>query len=679
MGAVGEYLLKAAIGVAIAAEGNVWFGNTTKSSATYSFGTLQTQANSTAPIPLIYGKVKCAGNSIWQTPGDNTVTNRLVAFGDGEIKGFSEVKLNNIDISTLDGCNYTAYVGNGTQEVDSRVPGIATQDNGTIGGIISGPTEAVRAALVGGLKYDAYLAITATAGDKLSGDFNVTAVVEGRLVQKYKLNAADARGYSADGAKAWSDNPAWCILDFLTAYNGVGLPEEQLDIPAFISAAAYCDAQPAGGADGEKRFTLNYIIDERKSRLDILQDMLVVCRGYLTYQRGKTGILIEKAEEVAQVFYPEQINDLQLWWSSLEDTVDILRLQFIDPENEWTKVYAQAEAETSVRDGKMVFSSSLREQPFVKEINAYGVTNFPQASRLAWYYQNQSILCPQWVQFNTNRYALNRTIGDVIEVCDYVFAQRLTGTAVVTADSDLVLGSGTKFKTEVAVGNRIRINGIYQRVIEVLDDTRLRVQVAFTESGSGFDIILFKSKEYRIMSMSEAQGGKIELKCHEYNENIYSDTRGSAAPYINIVGNDRYKAPSAVSGLSWRERVYKNIDGSYNRLEDIAWNASTENVTYTITFSYDDGETWLNFMAGLTQPYFKGISAGSHWNEDWLISVEAVSKVGIHSQRAIVKVTADALDGGEAYTIGNTYLFDIEVEGGEAGDTFGQEIDGGEG
>lgn len=62
---------------------------------------------------------------------------------------------------------------------------------------------------------------------------------------------ADVRGlrvqaYNADGtvngAPAWSQNPAWCVLDLLlnTRY-GAGLPRDLIDWQSFITAAAICD------------------------------------------------------------------------------------------------------------------------------------------------------------------------------------------------------------------------------------------------------------------------------------------------------------------------------------------------------------------------------------------------------------------------------------------------------
>ena len=167
--------------------------------------------------------MKCAGTGVWQHNRDPQTVDRIIVFSDGAIEGIEQVWYNDIPV-TLD--SYTVYKGTDAQILDWRVPG-ADQNE--------------KAAQAGGLKNTAYILATIPINDQFNGRIDVSAVVKGRLIQKYKVNAADPRGYSEDGAKVYSDNPAWCILDFLTAYNGVHLKEEQLNIPSFIEAAAYCD------------------------------------------------------------------------------------------------------------------------------------------------------------------------------------------------------------------------------------------------------------------------------------------------------------------------------------------------------------------------------------------------------------------------------------------------------
>lgn len=539
--------------VALNVLGSVLFKpKTTNTSPTYGIGVMQTQTNSSMVMPIIYGRVKCAGNNLWQTGTGDTV-NRLVGFGVGQCSSVSGVCFNNklaqtgsvmslqntlyadatvavvdggptggdktlrlyangattsiylqdlidvgdgspdyqgstakliqylkgvgytngiaaagwvvtndvavdnapcymqamtatgaysaaatLNMTGLEGCSYTAYMGDGEQLIDDRVPGDTQRD---------------KALQVGGLKYDAYLALTIHASDQLNGSPNVTAIWEGRLVRIYTT--------ISDYTIAYSDNPAWCILDFYMSPDGFGIPAAEMDIESFIEAAAY--AQPSNNA---RRWSLNLILDTKKKRQDWVAEMFVCCRAYPTYQRGKHGILVDKAETVSQIFNVQPDEEIELYWQDLAEDVERLFLKYIDPDYEWQAVIAPASMTTFRRPGS----------PLDKTVEMYGVTNFTQASQLAWFYLNQAQTCTGWIRYKTNRKALNRTVGDVV--------------------------------------------GVYDPITLI------------HEEGLAY-------KRYRIMSMTEQQGAGIELVMREYNENIYSDTMGSVAGVVNITSRDR--------------------------------------------------------------------------------------------------------------------------------------------
>ncbi len=356
-----------------------------QASPTYTFGKLQTQVSNLLPRPIIYGQVKVAGNKIWQT-GENTSTiKQIICLCDGEINSISDIKLNDEPISSYPGCSYSAYYGTGTQDIDSRVPGAAQAD---------------KAAVVGGLKYDAYIALTAQASKKLpNSGFNVTAIVQGRKVRVY----SDTETYGVQ----YSNNPAWCVLDFLTCYNGMGLSHSEIDLQSFIDAAAYCDAT----VDAQARFALNLVLDAKQSRLDWLNAMLLVCRGYLLYQDGRIYLKIDQSGSSVQSFESTNIiaGSEKFWTTPRENKYDIIKVQFIDPENEYARVYAVAE-----------LSDYGNEQPLVKEVEAFGITNFKQASRLAWFYLNESATTNKFISFTTTKEGLDRTVGDIIDVTSTV-------------------------------------------------------------------------------------------------------------------------------------------------------------------------------------------------------------------------------------------------------------------
>ncbi|MFA7658766.1 MAG: phage tail protein [Candidatus Gastranaerophilaceae bacterium] len=517
------------------------------SSPTYQFGALATQQNNTLPIPIIYGKVKAAGNIVWQSDATQSTLQRLVSYADGPIHSFLDIRLNDTPINELSGCNYTAYTGTANQTIDGRV---------------TGSTDLEKVKFTGGLKNTAYLAFTALASDQLSGNFTSTAMIKGSLVRKY----TDLTHFT-DGN--YSNNPAWCILDFLTRYNGCGFDYSIIDIQSFIDVASYCDVLISNTMTGtvstsgttvtgtntkfkteasiddtitistesrivtaitddlsltvdsafttvanqtaiqkQPRFTLNFILDERKSRLDWIAELCLCFQGNLIYQQGKLVLNVDKPDIVMQVFDKNNIIDGSetFNFTTRENRYDIAKVHYPSPVDEYALIYAQAEAETF-----------QNEQPIVKEIEIYGVTNFRQASRLAWFYLNQSITCKQTITFKTSKAGLDRTIWDLIAV---------------------------------------------------------------TSTFGGF-----VEKKYRIIGMSEAQEGQIQITGIEYNENLYTDQQGSAAPVVNYVSiANAYGIPADVSyfqasqnlnlvQLNWTEISGMNI--TYEIREGASWEVGT--------------------------------------------------------------------------------------------------------
>ena len=356
-----------------------------KASYTYGEGALTTNVSTTDPVPIIYGTVKTAGNMIYsRLSDDKKVLYKLVSVADGRIKGIRDLQFDDLDAnsSKYEGVSYNYYYGDGVQEIDSRVIGDTQED---------------KAMLVGGLKYLAYVALQAKANENLSSSFNVTCLVDGSIVKIYE-NANDLTQYREE----WTDNPAWCVLDFMTRYNGCGMSLDEIDVQSFIDGAKFFK---------EKNYTLNLALDEQRSRLEWIQYMLNCCRSLLIYRAGKYSLFVEKADEVVQSYTPNDIHDLSIWFSPLSEVPDIYRITYIDPKNEWVKVNAEASLSPD---------SYLRKQPMVETLELMGVTTFDQASRLAWFYLNQALTCQTYVSFKTDRRALNRTVGDVIEVTDYV-------------------------------------------------------------------------------------------------------------------------------------------------------------------------------------------------------------------------------------------------------------------
>lgn len=353
-------------------------------------GIKQTQTNQDLPIPLLYGTCKLAGNRIWQDEESLTTVKRIVAFAEGEISGFSDIRLNDIPVNEIKGISIGQYLGTNKQVIDP---------------IVGGANQNERAEKVGSLRNVAYLAISVPRTPKVDMNYNLTAVVKGRKIRVY----SSPYSYTVK----YSENPAWVMLDFLTAYNGLGLAlnaygnvsddliKEIFDLESFVEAAAFCDEL----VEGKPRFTFNMVFDAQTSARSLIDEIYRSCRGGLFVKNGKLQFKIDKAQPVSKVFTSDDIIKGSETFQTIpgEEHYDILKCEYISPKHEWQKVEAFAEI-PEYRDGV----------PIEHSVDIYSVTNFEQASRLAWYYVNAKRLQPYFGSFKTDYRAYDLEVGDVI-------------------------------------------------------------------------------------------------------------------------------------------------------------------------------------------------------------------------------------------------------------------------
>lgn len=395
------------------------------SSPTYGNGIIQTQTDQNMPIPLLYGTCKLAGNRIWQDENATTTVRRIVAFAEGEICGYSDIKLNNIPKNDIAGISIKEYYGTANQEVD---------------GIIAGANQAERAEKVGSLKNVAYLAITVPRSAKIDVNYNLTAVVKGRKVRVYK----NIYEYEIK----YSENPAWVMFDFLTCYNGLGLcinnygniseelVKELFDLESFIEAAAYCDElidYKHTDKDGNEvidkvpRFTFNMIFDSQTSARTLIDEIYRSCRGGLFIKNGKLQFKIDKAEPVSRIFTENDIIKGSETFEAIpkEEHYDILKCTYVSPDHEWQKVEATAEL-PEYRDGV----------PIEHSVNIYSCTSFNQASRLAWYYVNTKRIQPYFGSFKTDYKGYDLEVGDVIMIDSLLMGLKRYAVKVTSVTDD---------------------------------------------------------------------------------------------------------------------------------------------------------------------------------------------------------------------------------------------------
>ena len=456
------------------------------SSPTYD-GIKQTQTNQDLPVPLLYGTCKLAGNRIWQDEEATTHVKRIVAFAEGEICGFDDIKLNDIPVNEISGITVNKYYGTDDQTVDP---------------IVGGETQEERIEKVGGLKKLAYLAITVPRTSKIDVNYNLTAVVKGRKVRVYTTT----KHYTVE----YSENPAWVMFDFLTSYNGLGLGlnsdgttndnliKELFDLESFIESAAFCDEL----IDGSPRFTFNMIFDSQTSARNLIDEIYRSCRGGLFTKNGKLQFKIDKPEAVSKIFHAHDIVKGSETFSTLpaEDHYDILKCIYVSPEHEWQKVEAFAEIPE--------YKTGV---PVEHTVNIYSVTNFKQASRLAWYYVNSKVLQPYFGSFKTDYRAYDVEVGDVIQFDSLLMGLESYAAKVTSVTDD---GAGTFTINWRTYDERLYDDTLGSKEPYVLV-SNLKDMYDFPEDVEGFNVVQSNNLFNYVWKPTSNKSDRFEIRCGE--------------------------------------------------------------------------------------------------------------------------------------------------------------------
>jgi hypothetical protein len=167
-------------------------------------------------------------------------------------------------------------------------------------------------------------------GKRFNGKPNCLAHVKGRAVWDPRT---DAWG--------WSDNPALCILDYLTnARYGKGMLLEDIDINSFKVAADICETQvetEIGSGEYQNLFTCNIRIDTTSTVKTNVDTLLKGCRGLLPEINGITTLIIEQDDIVT----PEKITEnlitgnIKVKESGTNDRYNRVIVSFIDKSQNW--------------------------------------------------------------------------------------------------------------------------------------------------------------------------------------------------------------------------------------------------------------------------------------------------------------------------------------------------------
>lgn len=515
------------------------------------FDSMMNQVSSEAMIPVVYGRRKWTGNQTWHSASsDGKGLTKDIVLCESPIHGISDIKANDLDIGSLPGCSYNFY------------DNVAPSNYG----------------VVGSYKNTAWLRANLTVSQQLQGSNpTVSVIVKGTKVKVWDGNA---------WTKQYSENPAWCLLDYLTNRRyGLGrwVTWDMVDIESFKESAAYCDelittkvpttlatvdavnakiaelqsyltansdlsqeTQDATNAEITRlqqslidlqskpveytleitpRYTLNMIISEKQDAIKQLQDILVNFAGFLVFTNNCLGLRIEKATASSYDFDDSNIVADSVIFNGIpsENRPNQYVLGLFDPANNWTQV------KTLVDD---TVDQKSRGKIVKKELTLTGCTSQSQVLRLGRLFRDIAKLCPVTINFSTTTFAMHLEPGDVVTISQ---------TVVINGERKMLLDK------------------IPVRILEI-----------------------------------SKKNGTWDIKAQQYNDTIYNDTLGAeihVKSYVPIE-NPLSSTMTPPSSLALNEYGWMDKAGTHVSNIDVTWDAVDSVFFRNYIVSYCDGVTW---------------------------------------------------------------------------------------
>ena len=260
-------------------------------------GILINKQSNDANIPVIYGERLTGGTRVFmETSGtDNTYLYMAIVMAEGEINDIEEIRVDDKVVtfasSFSDGTAVEVDSGDANFYKDSesliRVEPHYGTDGQSASSLLSTLSSWGSNHKLSGL---CYLAVRFKWNqDAFTGIPKVQAKIQGKKVVAYNSSLVAQ-------TSAYSTNPAWCLLDYLTnARYGKGLAVSEIDLQSFYDASQVCVTQvtPYSGGSDINIFDINTALDTSKPIIDNVREFLKGCRGYLPYNAGKYNLIIE--------------------------------------------------------------------------------------------------------------------------------------------------------------------------------------------------------------------------------------------------------------------------------------------------------------------------------------------------------------------------------------------------
>ena len=288
-------------------------------------------------LPVIYGQGKLYGSITFaDITSDNQTMAFIISLCEGPIESIDDIYWDNFRL-TLDSNGNVTNATDPDGNTDDFLNGNLIVKKFKAGGRCS-PMETFStkwntnaanrtmpnvAYLYVELKYNRDESVTGLT-NKLGAE------VQGKLVRTFS-------GSTLSSTLSYSNNPAECLLDYLTnTFYGCGdvISDSDLDLNSFIAHKAFCDTlishtDKNGATVSAKRYTTNGALNTNDTRDLNISDLVVCSQGIFGYHLGKFQIISDTTGSSVMSFNPDNMyGDVTIVNDGFNSTLNKINVSF---------------------------------------------------------------------------------------------------------------------------------------------------------------------------------------------------------------------------------------------------------------------------------------------------------------------------------------------------------------
>lgn len=442
--------------------------------------------------------------------------------------------------------------------------------------------------------------------------------------------------------KEWSDNPAWCYYDLVTAKRyGLGefVSESQVDKATLYVIAKYCDEMVPDGFGGmEPRFSCNLYLQTREDAFKILTDMVALFAGMLFWSSGGLSCSQDRPEDAIYPFTNANVVDGEFSYSGSSRNVrhTTALISYNDPNDKYARKVEYVEDEEGVK------KYGVRQV----EMAAIGCASRGQAHRLGKRILLTERYLTEVVTFKTGLEGAVCYPGAVIDIMDNKRAGKRMGGRVrsatlnqVTLDKEVTLVAGVSYTlTVVAATGKPQQVGVVN--VPGLQQS-LTTTVEFSDIPNTQSIWILASsdlqqQQFKVTGIKQVEKD-YEVTALAYNASKYAAIEQGLAfevPTTSVIPSASFIEPP--SSVVIAEVPLQVGQATLDRAMTVSW-APTPSaevlLNYVVEWRYAEGN-WEHMSSTVTS-----VTIGPVIPAQVEVRVVAVSKIGAKSKPATASAT----------------------------------------